>query len=93
MWNSARREAVQAAAESYDDLLNLHGSGLMGYVEIPKIDVNLPIYHGTSEEVLDKGVGHLLGSSLPIGGAGCHSVLTGHSGVAGSRLFSDLDEK
>ena len=86
------REAIQAAAESYDGLLNLHGSGLMGYVEIPKIDANLPVYHGTSEEVLDKGVGHLLGSSLPIGGAGCHSVLTGHSGVAGSRLFSDLDQ-
>lgn len=86
------REAVQAAAESYDDLLNLHGSGLMGYVEIPKIDVNLPIYHGTSEEVLQKGIGHLLGSSLPIGGAGFHSVLTGHSGLAGAKLFSDLDQ-
>lgn len=86
------REAVQAAAESYDDLLNLHGSGLMGYVEIPKIDVNLPIYHGTSEEVLQKGIGHLVGSSLPIGGKGFHSVLTGHSGLAGKRLFSDLEQ-
>ena len=86
------REAVQTAAESYDDLLNLHGSGLMGYVEIPKIDVNLPIYHGTSEEVLQKGVGHLVGSSLPIGGEGFHSVLTGHSGLAGKRLFSDLEQ-
>ena len=86
------REAVQAAAESYDDLLNLHGSGLMGYVEIPKIDVNLPIYHGTSEDVLQKGIGHLLGSSLPIGGEGFHSVLTGHSGLAGAKLFSDLDQ-
>lgn len=86
------REAVQAAAESYDELLNLHGSGLMGYVEIPKIDVNLPIYHGTSEEVLQKGIGHLVGSSLPIGGEGFHSVLTGHSGLAGKRLFSDLEQ-
>lgn len=86
------REAVQAAAESYDDLLNLHGSGLMGYVEIPKIDVNLPIYHGTSEEVLQKGIGHLVGSSLPIGGEGFHSVLTGHSGLVGKRLFSDLEQ-
>ena len=86
------REAVQAAAESYDDLLNLHGSGLMGYVEIPKIDVNLPIYHGTSEEVLQKGIGHLVGSSLPIGGEGFHSVLTGHSGLAGKQLFSDLEQ-
>lgn len=86
------REALQTAAEDYDDLLNLHGSGLMGYVEIPKINVNLPIYHGTSEEVLQKGVGHLLGSSLPIGGEGFHSVLTGHSGLAGAKLFSDLDQ-
>lgn len=86
------REALQAAAESYDELLNLHGSGLMGYVEIPKIDVNLPIYHGTSEEVLQKGIGHLVGSSLPIGGEGFHSVLTGHSGLAGKRLFSDLEQ-
>ena len=86
------REALQAAAESYDELLNLHGSGLMGYVEIPKIEVNLPIYHGTSEEVLQKGIGHLLGSSLPIGGEGFHSVLTGHSGLAGKRLFSDLEQ-
>ena len=86
------REALQAAAESYNELLNLHGSGLMGYVEIPKIDVNLPIYHGTSEEVLQKGIGHLVGSSLPIGGEGFHSVLTGHSGLAGKRLFSDLEQ-
>ena len=64
----------------------------MGYVEIPKIDVNLPIYHGTSEEVLQRGIGHLIGSSLPIGGEGCHSVLTSHSGLAGARLFSDLDQ-
>ena len=86
------RETLQAAEESYDELLNLHDSGLMGYVEIPKIDVNLPIYHGTSEEVLQKGIGHLLGSSLPIGGEGFHSVLTGHSGLAGAKLFSDLDQ-
>ena len=86
------REALHAAAESYNELLNLHGSGLMGYVEIRKIDVNLPIYHGTSEEVLQKGIGHLVGSSLPIGGEGFHSVLTGHSGLAGAKLFSDLDQ-
>ena len=86
------RDAIHAAAKSYDGLLNLHSTGLMGYVEIPKIDVNLPVYHGASEEVLEKGIGHLIGSSLPIGGEGFHSVLTGHSGVAGARLFSDLDQ-
>ena len=87
-----RKEAVQAAAADYDRLLNLNGSGIMGYVAIPKLDIDLPIYHGTAEDVLEKGVGHLTGSSLPIGGEGCHAVLTGHSGVAGKRLFSDLDQ-
>ena len=86
------KEAVQAASEDYESLLNLAGSGIMGYCEIPKLNINLPIYHGTGESILQKGVGHLTGSSLPIGGEGCHSVLTGHSGVAGKRLFSDLDQ-
>lgn len=86
------KESVQAASEDYESLLNLTGSGIMGYCEVPKLNINLPIYHGTGESVLQKGVGHLTGSSLPIGGEGCHSVLTGHSGVAGKRLFSDLDQ-
>ena len=86
------KAALNAAAVGYDDLLNLYGNGIMAYVEIPKIHVNLPIYHGTTTEVLEKGIGHLTGSSLPIGGVGNHAVLTGHSGVAGQRLFSDLDQ-
>ena len=86
------KESVQAASEDYENLLNLTGSGIMGYCEVPKLNINLPIFHGTGETVLQKGVGHLTGSSLPIGGEGCHSVLTGHSGVAGKRLFSDLDQ-
>lgn len=86
------KEAVQTASADYDSLLNLNGSGIMGYVEVPKLSINLPIYHGTGEAVLEKGVGHLTGSSLPIGGDGCHSILTGHSGVAGKRLFSDLNQ-
>ena len=86
------REAVQAAGERYFDLMDLTGSGIMGYVEIPKLGVNLPIYHDTEEPVLQKGVGHLIGSSLPVGGKGTHCVITGHSGVAGKRLFSDLDQ-
>ena len=68
------RDAVQSASENYDTLLNLNGSGIMGYVEIPKLDLNLPIYHGTGEASLEKGVGHLLGSSLPVGGVGCHCI-------------------
>ena len=65
---------------------------MMGYVEIPKISVNLPIYHGTGSDSLDRGVGHLLGSSLPVGGESTHTVLTAHSGMANQKLFSDLDK-
>lgn len=83
---------LKLAADNYDNLLNIRGDGIMGYVEIPRIDVNLPIYRGTGDESLDRGVGHLLGSSLPIGGETSHTVLTAHSGRAGQRLFSDLDK-
>lgn len=83
---------LKLAADNYDNLLNIRGDGIMGYVEIPKINVNLPVYHGTGDESLDRGVGHLLGSSLPIGGETSHTVLTAHSGLAGQRLFSDLDK-
>lgn len=86
------REGVAAASVDYNELLNLSGSGIMGYVVIDKIGVNLPIYHGTGETVLEEGVGHLIGSSLPIGGTSTHAVLTGHSGVAGKKLFSDIDQ-
>ena len=85
------KDALIKAAESYDTLLNVREDGLMGYVEIPAIGVNLPIYHGTEESTLDRGVGHLLGSSLPVGGTATHCVLTGHSGLAGQKMFSDLD--
>lgn len=86
------KEALERAAESYDDILNIRGDGIMGYVEIPLLGVELPIYHGTEETTLDRGVGHLLGSSLPVGGLGTHCVLTGHSGLAGQKMFSDLDK-
>ena len=86
------KDALRQAAESYDTLLNVQGDGIMGYVEIPKISVDLPIYHGTEEAALDRGVGHLLGSSLPVGGLGTHCVLTGHSGLSGQKMFSDLDQ-
>ena len=78
--------------EDYNSLLYINQTGLMCHVEIPKINVNLPVYHGTSAEVLDIGVGHLQGSALPVGGIGTHCVVTGHSGVAGKKLFSDLDQ-
>ena len=86
------KEALLWASEDYEDLLNLAGDGIMGYIEIPMIQVNLPIYHGTDSKTLDIGVGHLLGSSLPVGGKGTHTILTGHSGTATQKMFSDLDK-
>ena len=85
-------ESLLSAAENYDGQLDVAGNGIMGYVEIPKIQVNLPIYHGTDAEVLDRGVGHLLGSSLPVGGESTHSILSGHSGMASQKMFTDLEQ-
>lgn len=85
------QSALLDAAESYDELLNVSNSGIMGYVEIPKIQVNLPIYHGTGTDTLDRGTGHLLGSSLPVGGESTHCVITGHSGLASQKMFTDLE--
>ena len=85
-------ESLSSAAENYDNQLDIAGNGIMGYVEIPKIQVNLPIYHGTDAEVLDRGVGHLLGSSLPVGGKNTHTILSGHSGMASQKMFTDLEQ-
>ena len=90
--NAFSRAGQAAAALQYYDLLNIGAGGIMGYVEIPKIAVYLPIYHGTEGDVLDMGIGHLMGSSLPIGGESTHTVLTGHSGMAREKMFSDLDQ-
>ena len=78
--------------ENYNKILNINNNGMMGYISIDKIKVELPIYHGTSEEVLSIAVGHLEGSSLPIGGTGTHSVLSAHRGLPSSKLFTDLDK-
>ena len=85
-------ESLEAAAEGYDKQLLVGGSSIMAYVEIPSIDVYLPVYHGTDTSVLDMGVGHLMGTSLPIGGESTHAVLTAHSGMAKQRLFTDLPQ-
>lgn len=77
---------------NYLDVLNIGEDGSIGYIEIPSIDVNLPIYHGTSDEVLQKGVGHIEGTSLPIGGNNRHSILCAHRGLPSAKLFTDLDE-
>ena len=78
--------------EGYEQALNLDGSGVMAYITIPKIKVELPILHGTSEGVLQKAIGHLEGTSLPTGGAGNHCVLSAHRGLPSARLFTDLDQ-
>lgn len=77
--------------ENYEESLNVDGNGLIGYVEIPKIDVNLPIYHGTSIEVLSKGAGHLEHTALPIGGKSTHSVISAHSAWPGQTFFDYLE--
>ena len=76
----------------YDDILNVNGNGIMGYIHIQKLGVELPIYHGVSAEVLNIACGHLEGSSLPIGGEGTHVVLSAHRGLPHAKLFTDLDK-
>lgn len=78
--------------ENYTSVLNVSGTGIMGYITIPKLNVELPIYHGTEETVLQVAVGHLEGTSLPIGGTGNHSVLSAHRGLPRAKLFTDLDK-
>ena len=86
------QDALLTATRDYDGLLNIAGDGIMGYVKIPKISVQLPIYHGTDNDSLERGIGHLLGSSLPVGGDSTHTILTAHSGMASQKMFSDLPQ-
>lgn len=76
----------------YTDTLDVSGTGIMGYITIPKIGVELPVYHGTSDGVLQVAAGHLEGSSLPVGGAGTHAVISAHRGLPSAKLFTNLDE-
>ena len=86
--------AVMTEAEmaEYNSLLNLNGDGVMGYIEIPKLDLRLSIAHGTDEDVLQKMVGHVEGTSLPVGGESTHCVLSGHRGLPSAKLFTNLDQ-
>lgn len=84
--------ALLEASQDYESQLNMASDGIMGYVSIPKIQVNLPIYHGTGADSLERGIGHLLGSSLPVGGEDTHTILTAHSGMASQKMFSDLPQ-
>ena len=81
-----------AENETYQSLLNIGGTGIMGYIEIDSLDVSLPIYHGTDEAVLQIAVGHLDWSSLPVGGESTHCVLSGHRGLPSAKLFTNLDK-
>ena len=78
--------------KAYAALLNIADNGVMGYIEIPKVRCNLPIYHGTDEAVLQVAIGHVPGSSLPVGGESTHCVLSGHRGLPSAKLFTNLDE-
>ena len=78
--------------KKYESLLDVSGTGIVGYIEVPKIDCSLPIYHGTDEGALQIAIGHLEGSSLPVGGKSTHCVLSGHRGLPSARLFTDLDQ-
>ena len=78
--------------KEYEKVLNINDTGIMGYIDIPKINVELPIYHGTDEAVLQIAVGHLEGTSLPVGGKGSHCVVSGHRGLPSARLFTDIDK-
>lgn len=86
-WNLTQEQLAE-----YNSLLNMSSNGIMGYINIPKIDVTLPIYHGTGDAELQKGAGHLEGSSLPVGGESTHAVLSSHRGLVTAKLFTDLDQ-
>jgi sortase A len=87
-----RWELTEQEKEQYNSQLDISGIGIMGYIEIPRINVVLPVYHGTEDSVLETAIGHLEGTSLPVGGEGSHCVLSGHRGLPSARLFTDLDK-
>ena len=85
-------DKLKAELPPYEDLLNLANNGIMGYIMIPAINIDLPIYHGTTGAAMEKGAGHMEGTSLPVGGIGTHAVISAHSGMASAKLFTDLDK-
>lgn len=85
-------DKLKAELPPYEDLLNLANNGIMGYIMIPAINIDLPIYHGTTGAAMEKGAGHMEGTSLPVGGVGTHAVISAHSGMASAKLFTDLDK-
>ena len=86
-WNMTEEEKAE-----YSSVLEVTDTGMMAYIDIPKVHITLPIYHGTEEKVLQVAVGHIAGTSLPVGGAGTHCVLSGHRGLPSAKLFTDIDK-
>ena len=89
---AGRYDMTDEERAKYESLLDVSGNGIIGYIEIPTIKCSLPIYHGTDEAILQIAVGHIEGTSLPVGGSGTHCVLSGHRGLPSARLFTDLDK-
>ncbi len=87
-----RYNPTEEEQEEYNKILDVTGTGIMGYINIPKINVNLPIYHGTDEGVLQIAIGHIEGTSFPVGGMGTHCVVSGHRGLPSAKLFTDIDQ-
>jgi sortase A len=81
----------KAEKSVYDKTLDVTGTGIMAYVDIPKVNTTLPIYHGTEDSILQVAVGHIPGTSLPVGGKGTHAVISGHRGLPSAKLFTDID--
>lgn len=90
--DEGRFSMTESERDRYQNLLNVSDTGMMGSIQIPKLDISIPIYHGTQESVLQVGAGHVEGSSLPTGGKGTHCVLSGHRGLPSSELFTDIDK-
>ncbi len=90
--SSVMHAATEEMLEKYNNTLNVTGSGIMGYIEIPKIRVELPIYHGTEDVVLQIAIGHLENTTLPVGGPSTHAVVSGHRGLPSAKLFTDIDK-
>ncbi|PLS31926.1 sortase-like protein [Bifidobacterium margollesii] len=91
---TALSNAVDSAArdKEYQSILNIDGNGMMGYITVPRLHETLPLYHGTAEKVLQVGIGHLEGTSFPVGGASTHTAVSGHRGLPSAKLFTDLDQ-
>ena len=90
--SSGRFSLTEEEKRTYNSILDVTGTGIMGYIDIPSIKVSLPIYHGTDESILQIAIGHIEGTSFPIGGEGTHSAVSGHRGLPSAKLFTDIDQ-